>query len=111
MILITGATGRGRPRPPAARASPRSAGTVGVSSSLRDAPLHHEFGPEAFDITIDRGDCQHPAVALIAQQAVPRRDIAVDRQVVPLFGVADVVDRNVVVLAPEERHGGKRLAT
>src|SRR5262249_4204780 len=31
--------------------------------------------------------------------------------VVPLLSVADVVDRHVVVLAPEERHGGEGRAT
>src|SRR5262249_52843738 len=51
----------------------------------------------------------HAVVALVTQQAVPGRDVAVDRQVIPLLGVADVIDRHVVVLTPEERHGGERL--
>src|SRR5205823_14576004 len=29
-------------------------------------PPHHDFGLQAFDIAIDRGDCEHAAVALIA---------------------------------------------
>src|SRR4029453_19630935 len=33
----------------------------------------------------------------------------IDLHTVPAFGVTDVVDRDVVVLAPEERHGVKRL--
>src|ERR1019366_6516680 len=35
---------------------------------------------------------------------------AVDANAVPLLGVADVVDGDVVVLAPEKRHGGEALA-
>ena len=47
---------------------------------------------------------------LVAQQAVLAGDVAVDRQLVPFLGVADIVDRDVVVLAPEERHGVELLA-
>ena len=47
---------------------------------------------------------------LEAQQAVLAGDVAVDRQLVPFLGMADIVDRDVVVLAPEERHGVELLA-
>src|SRR5262249_3616557 len=33
------------------------------------------------------------------------------RQLIPLLGMADIVDRHVVVLAPEERDGAEGLAT
>src|SRR5205823_10625329 len=34
-------------------------------------------------------------------------DIALDRELVPFLGVADIIDGDVVVLAPEEGDGGK----
>ena len=37
-------------------------------------------------------------------------DVAFDLERVPAFGMADIVDRDVVMLAPEERHGGEILA-
>src|SRR5438876_3011976 len=90
--------------------------TAGRASRLlplsldRSALLQGEFGLEALDIAEDRGDRQHAAVAAVANEAILRRDVAVDRQVIPRLGVADIVDRHVVVLAPEERHGREGLA-
>jgi hypothetical protein len=65
---------------------------------LNCAPLHFHFGLEAFEIAIDRGDCKHAPVPLVAQQAVLRHDIAVDRQLIPLLGMADIVDWDIIVL-------------
>src|SRR5215472_5100293 len=73
-------------------------------------PLHLKLGLEAFDIAIDRGNRQHASLALVAQQAIPAPDIAVDRDLVPFLRVADIVDRHVVMLAPEERYGFESLA-
>jgi len=33
-------------------------------------PLHGHLGPEAFDVTEDRGDGQHMSIALEAQEAL-----------------------------------------
>lgn len=38
-----------------------------------------------------------------------RGGIAVDVEAIPLFGMADIVDAGIVVLAPEKRHRGKAL--
>src|SRR2546429_2725756 len=65
--------------------------------------LHHELGLEARDITVDRRDRQRALATAIAHQAIARGDIAFDLDVVPGRGVADIVDRHIVVLAPEER--------
>ena len=40
----------------------------------------------------------------------PCRDIAVDGDLVPGLGMADIIDRHVVMLAPEKRHRVERLA-
>jgi hypothetical protein len=37
------------------------------SSGLRGAPLHHDFGLQAFDITIDRGNCEHAAKSVLSE--------------------------------------------
>jgi hypothetical protein len=74
------------------------------------SPFHRQFSLQACKIAIDRGDGEHAAPALVFQQAIFCRDIAVDRNLVPLFGVADVIDRHVVMLAPEKWHRVERLA-
>src|SRR5262249_28673963 len=67
------------------------------------------LGLDADVIAIDRGDREQASFALVADQAVPVRDAAVDRDLVKNLGVADIVDRHVIVLAPEERHRVERL--
>src|SRR5206468_11852976 len=78
--------------------------------SGRPRLLHRKLGLEACDVAIDRGDGEYAAVALVLQQAILSRDVAVDGDLVPFLGVADIVDRHVVVLAPEKRHRMERLA-
>src|SRR5215212_1024523 len=68
--------------------------------------LHRDLSLQVFLVAVDRGDGQNLAAAAVAQDAVLGRDVAVDRDVVPLLGVADVADRGVVMVAPEERHRG-----
>ena len=58
---------------------------------------------------------QVTALALVFQQAILSRDVAVDHDLIPSLGVTDIIDRHIVVLAPEERHlgvsiGGNRVA-
>jgi hypothetical protein len=77
--------------------------------TLRDL-LHRKFRLEAVEIAVDRGDREHAAAAFVFQQAIFCRDFAVDCDLVPLFGMADLVDRHVVVLAPEKRHRVECLA-
>jgi hypothetical protein len=72
--------------------------------------LHRHLGLKAFDVPEDGCGSQHASVALEAQEAVPCGNVAVDLDLVPSLGMADVIDRDVVMLAPEERHGSKFLA-
>src|ERR687887_2319776 len=69
--------------------------------------LHCRFFAEVLDVAEDRGHGQHLAVAAVTHQAVAPLDIAFDVETVPLFGVPDVIDRNVVMLTPEERDIGE----
>src|SRR5262249_22193045 len=72
-------------------------------------PLHRRLFLGIVDIAEGAGHRQHlPAVA-IAHQAVPLVDTAFDVECIPLFRVSDVIDRNVIVLAPEEWNVGKPL--
>src|ERR1700722_19877614 len=73
-------------------------------------PLHRQFRLEACAIAIDRSDRERASAALVSQQAILRGDIAVHRDFVPFLGVTDIVDRHIVMLAPEERHGFEYLA-
>src|SRR5258708_2948988 len=67
-------------------------------------------GPGVVNIAVDGGDGEHTPVAPVAQQAILGRDIAFDCQCVPRLGVAHIVDRDVIMLAPEERHGRELLS-
>jgi len=71
--------------------------------------LHHDLGLKAFNVAENRGDGEHAPIALEPQEAVLARDITVDRDLVPILGMSDIVDRDVVMLTPEKRHGGERI--
>src|SRR5260370_9758495 len=72
--------------------------------------FHRKLGLEACEIAVNRGDRQQLALAPVAQQAIAPRDVAVDGDLVPFFGMADIIDRHVVMLAPEEGYRLKSLA-
>src|SRR5258707_11564354 len=71
--------------------------------------FHRRLLPEIIDVAEDRGHREHLAVATIAHEAVACFDVALNVEVVPSLGMPDVVDRHIVVLAPEERNLGKSL--
>src|ERR1700722_16379754 len=76
-----------------------------LSAGLRMRALfHRKLGPKRLQVAEYRSDGEHAPAAFVAQQAILGVDIALDRYFVPLFRMADIVDGNVVVLAPEERH-------
>src|ERR1700742_5014116 len=67
-----------------------------VAKALRRlAALHRDGGLEAVDIAIDRRHRERLAAAPVAQHAILAHHVAVDRDLVPLLGVADIVDRHV----------------
>src|SRR4051812_23419857 len=88
---------------------PDASRPVALPTLQAGALLHRELRLEVVEIAVDRGDGEHAAAAPVFQQAILARDIAVDCDLVPSFSVADIVDRHVVMLAPEIRHGVKRL--
>src|ERR1700730_3670219 len=71
--------------------------------------LHHDLGLKAFNVAENRGDGEHAPIALELQETVLARDITVDRDLVPILGMSNIVDRDVVMLTPEKRHGGERI--
>ena len=78
---------------------------TGRNSSLKCClVLHLHLGLQASEIAEYRSDGEHTSLAYVFQQAILRLDIAVDRDLIPLLGVTNIIDRHVVVLAPEERH-------
>lgn len=68
------------------------------------ALLHREFGAEIFNIAENRCNSEYASFALVSQQAIHQFDIAIDRNLIPLLSMTDVIDRDVVMLAPEEWH-------
>src|SRR2546427_11678003 len=74
------------------------------------ATLHLRLCVEAFFITADRGHGERLVAAHEAHGYVVFARIAVDVDAVPLLGVADVIDADVVVRAPKERSLRERLA-
>src|SRR4029453_16630914 len=61
--------------------------------------LHRDLFLEACDVAVDRRRGERASAELVAHQAVPAGDVAVDHELVPLLGMADIVDGHVVVLA------------
>src|SRR5947209_3129335 len=61
----------------------------------RSRAFHRDLSLEALAVAVDRGDRQHLAAAPVAQDAVPRGEVALDCDVVPFLGVADIIDRHV----------------
>jgi hypothetical protein len=72
--------------------------------------LHHDLGLKTFEVAKDRGDCGHTSVALKAKEAVFAHHISVDQDLVPRLRVTDIIDRDIVVPAPEKRHAGEGCA-
>src|SRR5271155_3970260 len=66
------------------------------------ALLEIHLGFEALSVAEDRGRGEGLSVSLVSKEAILLGDIALDRDLVPSLGMADVVDRDVVMLAPEE---------
>src|ERR1700738_393068 len=81
-----------------------------MQNSAHRLLLHREFSLKGRASAIDRGDRQHTTGALVFQQAIPGRDVAVDGNLVPLLGMTDIIDRHVIVLAPEKRYRVEDLA-
>src|SRR5215471_8686224 len=71
--------------------------------------LHRGFHHQAIGIAVDGSDREYLALAFISQCTVTSRDVTVDRQIVPGIGMAHVVDRDVIVLAPEKRYANELL--
>src|SRR5262249_5253327 len=72
--------------------------------------LHGALGLEALAIAEDTGHRAHATAIAIAHDGIASLEIPVDFDRVPALGVADVVDRDVIMLAPEEWHVGKGRA-
>src|SRR3984893_8560230 len=69
-----------------------------------------DFGGEAVAITTDRQHRQFAAALLVRHRAVLRRKASVDLDAVPFRGVPDIVELQIVLLGPEERHRVEALA-
>src|SRR5207253_6313624 len=74
------------------------------------AALHRRFDQQAFAIAVDGGDRLYAPALAVGHQAASRGDASDDLERIPPFGMADVVDGHVIVLAPEEGDRAIRLA-
>src|SRR5262249_51247002 len=73
-------------------------------------PLHLGFDRKALSIAIDRRDREPAARARVCHGTIARLERPVNRDRIPLLRVPDIVDGDVVMLAPEERHRVEPLA-
>src|SRR3954451_18030789 len=84
-----------------------------AASSRHDA--HWRFERQLrFEARAIASDCRDGERRLTLEEPyrrIVRLERAIDLHPVPSFGMADVSNRDVVVLAPEERHGRERLAS
>jgi hypothetical protein len=70
--------------------------------------FHENLGLEAFKISKDRSNSTHSAIALEAENTVFAHDVAFNHELVPSLRMTNIVDWNVVMLAPEKRYGAER---
>src|SRR5690242_4787372 len=71
---------------------------------LDGLPLHRQFRLQTLQIARDSRCRERTPALAVAHRAVARVERAVDLHIIPAFGVTDIVDREIVMLAPEERH-------
>src|SRR5215470_2772402 len=88
--------------------SASAASSATVPNEL-SATFHARLGLEALLVAEDGGHRHHLAAGEIRHLGVAVGEDAVDLDLVPRLGVADVAHLHVVVLAPEERHRGELL--
>src|SRR5438132_996108 len=87
------------------RLRPRAAPT-----SRRLSALHRELGHQAFATAEDRREGKGAAPLPKPQSDIVSAWITILIDLVPTLGMADVVNRDVIMLGPEERHGREALA-
>src|SRR6185503_2030316 len=87
-------------------------GLIGHVLCLCSLLLHRHAGLKALLVAVNRGNRQNTTAALVADDAVPLRHVTLDVDAVPRFRMANIVDRHIIVLAPEEwcRTEGRRHA-
>lgn len=74
-----------------------------------DLPLHRQLSAQRVLIAFDGSDSEIAAGAAKADEAIPMREIALDKRFVPFLRMADIADREVEVFRPEERNHHERL--
>src|SRR5438105_4538398 len=74
------------------------------SATSGDGFLELDFGGEAVAITPDRQHRQFSAALPVSHGAVPRRKAPVNLDPVPMRGVPDIIELQIVLLGPEERY-------
>src|SRR6266446_3781647 len=89
------------------------AGLAAVGSQYREAApsatsgdrlFELDFGGEAVAITPDRQHRQFAAAPPVSHRAVLRRKASIDLDPVPFRGMSDVIEQQIVLLGPKERH-------
>ena len=73
-----------------------------VAKLYPSAALQFELRLQILQVAEDRSDRARASTLPIADETIPAWDASIDRYLVPLLCMADVVNRNVVVLAPKE---------
>jgi hypothetical protein len=75
------------------------------SLSGGDCPLELDFCAKPLEIPVNHRDRQRPAAVLIRDRAVSRVKLPIDFGFIPLFGVTDISETEIVLLGPKERDG------
>jgi hypothetical protein len=76
--------------------------TSGLSAKRR---FHSSFNPQTINISRDCGDGEYASSQFVRDGTIPRFQVSIDFDGVPFFRVTNILDGEVVVLAPKERHG------
>src|SRR3984893_12902827 len=97
----------------ASASPPRRFGETGracLSATSGDRFLELDFGGEAGAMTPDRQHRQFAAALSVSHRAVLRRKASIGVDPVPFRGVPEIVELQIVLLGPEERHRAEALA-
>src|SRR5476649_2743424 len=77
---------------------------TGTARRLPSRLLHRRFGFQTVQVAEQGRHRQRVAAAPETDQAVLGHKVAFDGELVPAFGMADIIDGDVIVLTPEERN-------
>jgi hypothetical protein len=96
-------------RQPRAEASKEFTSRPACSRGPLELGFHRQLSADRIFVALNGKDSEIAARAAEADEAIPMSEIALDKRLVPCLRMADIADRKVEMLRPEEWDHHKRL--